>query len=105
MRLTKSILLATFCVGAPAIMWNEASGAPLQRIEEKDFGKMPDGTAVKVFTLRNAKGMSAKVITYGAIISAIRVPDRKGATTNVLLGTDNLDQYLKGFRGPAAVIG
>jgi aldose 1-epimerase len=33
------------------------------------------------------------------------VPDRNEAKTNVVLGTDTLDQYLKGFGGSAAVIG
>src|SRR5437867_4911943 len=87
-----------------AMVLNQASGAPLQRLEESAFGKMPDGSEVRVFTLRNAKGMSAKIMTYGAIITELRVPDRKGATTNVLLGADNLESYLKGFPA-AAVIG
>src|SRR2546426_6266404 len=82
-----------------------AKAVSLKRIEETAFGKTPDGMPVKLFTLRNAKGMSAKVMTYGAIITEIQVPDRNGATTNVLLGADSLENYLKGFPGPAAVIG
>jgi len=88
-----------------ALAWNQASAASLQRVDEGAFGKTPDGTAVKLFTLRNAKGMSVKVMTYGAIITEIRVPDRHGATTNVLLGAEHLEQYLKGFPGSAVVIG
>jgi aldose 1-epimerase len=88
-----------------AIAWNPASGASLQRLEEREFGKMPNGTAVKLFTLRNASGMSAKIMTYGAILTELRVPDRHGVATNVVLGADILEQYLKGFRAPAAIIG
>lgn len=66
---------------------------------------MPDGAAVKLFTLRNAKGMSAKVMTYGAIITELQVPDRSGIMTNVVLGAATLEEYLKGFPGSAAVIG
>ena len=84
---------------------NPASAASLQRLEEREFGKMPNGTAVKLFTLQNAKGMSAKIMTYGAILTELRVPDRHGVATNVVLGADTLDQYLKGFRAPAAIIG
>ena len=84
---------------------NQSSGQPLKRLEEREFGKMPDGTAVKLFTLRNAKGLSAKVMTYGAIITELQVPDRSGVVTNVVLGVDNFDQYLKDFPSPAAVIG
>ena len=90
---------------ALAIAWNPASGASPQRLEERELGRMPNGTAVKLFTLRNASGMSAKIMTYGAILTELRVPDRHGVATNVVLGADTLEQYLKGFRAPAAIIG
>jgi aldose 1-epimerase len=77
----------------------------MKRIEEQDFGKMPDGTTVKLFTLRNAHGMSARVMSYGAIIEAIEVPDRDGQVTNVVLGANTFEAYLKGYPAPAAVIG
>ena len=60
-------------------MWEQTSGAAVERLEESAFGKMPDGMAVRLFTLRNAQGMTAKVITYGAIVTELRVPDRQGA--------------------------
>ncbi len=82
-----------------------AQSAPLQRLEEQEFGKMPDGEVVKIFTLRNAHGMSAKVMTYGAIITELQVPDRAGHATSVVLGAPTLDQYLHGFPASAAVIG
>src|SRR5207247_2392809 len=78
-------------------------GAAIQT-EARDFGKMPDGATVKLFTMRNAKGMVAKVMTYGATLTELQVPDRRGALTNVVLGADNLDAYLKGFPA-ASVIG
>jgi aldose 1-epimerase len=90
---------------ALALAWNPATAASLQRLEEREFGKMPNGTAVKLFTLRNASGMSAKIMTYGAILTELRVPDRHGIATNVVLGADTFEQYLRGFRAPAAIIG
>lgn len=74
-------------------------------VVESEFGKMPDGAPVKMFTLRNAKGLTAKVITHGAIITELQVPDRNGAMTNVVLGAPDLQAYLKGYPGAAAVIG
>ncbi len=88
-----------------AVAWHPASGASLQRLEEREFGKLPNGTAVKLFTLRNASGMSAKIMTYGAIVTELRVPDRHGVATNVVLGADTFEQYQKGFRAPAAIMG
>ncbi len=80
-------------------------GQTLKRLEEREFGKLPDGTVIKQFTLRNVKGMVVKVMTYGAIITEVQAPDRNGALANVVLGAETLDRYLKGFPGSAAVIG
>lgn len=65
------------------------------RSDVKDFGKMPDGTVVQQFTLRNAKGMSAKMMTYAAMLCEVQAPDRNGVFTNVVPGADSLDAYLR----------
>ena len=67
-----------------------APAATLTRLEERDFGKLDDGSVVKQFTMRNANGMTVRIITYGAIISELQAPDRNGAMTNVVLGADSL---------------
>lgn len=76
----------------------------LKRVEHADFGKTKDGVDVKLVTLRNSKGMSAQIISYGAIIKEVQAPDRHGNFTNVLLSTDTLEKFQR-FAGPAAVIG
>lgn len=65
-------------------------------VEKKLFGKTSDGAAVDLFTLTNAKGMKAKVMTYGAILTELDVPDRDGKVGDVVLGFDNLASYLAG---------
>src|SRR5438876_6791504 len=96
------------CAGSKLIVLLAATvyshAAPVKRIEEQQFGAMSDGAPVKQFTMRNAKGTVAKVISYGAILSELQAPDRHGAMTNVVLGATTLDEYLKGFNA-AAVIG
>lgn len=82
-----------------------AQAQPLTRLEERDFGKTADGATVKQFTLRNAHGMVVKVMSYGAIITEVDVPDRNGAVTNVVLGATNFDRYMSGFGTSAAAIG
>jgi len=91
------LLCAIFCFAT-------AMAAPLSRVEERDFGTLQDGTVVKQFILRNAKGMTAKVITCGAIIIELQAPDRNGAMTNVVAGADSLDGYIKGVGVPGAVV-
>jgi len=77
----------------------------LKRVEQSAFGKTQDGSEVKLIILRNAEGMSAQIITYGAIIKELQAPDRNGNFTNVVLTTDSLQKFERGFNGPAAVIG
>jgi aldose 1-epimerase len=69
------------------------------------FGKTTDGTEVHLYTLRNSQGANAKIMTYGAIVTELHVTDRKGQYTNVVLGADDFEAYLKGFPASAAVIG
>jgi aldose 1-epimerase len=65
-----------------------------KKVEKKSFGKLPDGTEVEEYTLHSAKGALAKVITYGATITELWVPDKAGKNADVVLGFDNLAGYL-----------
>jgi aldose 1-epimerase len=58
-----------------------------------DFGKTKEGTPVQIFTLTNAKGMEAKIMTYGGIVVSLKAPDRKGAMADIVLGQDSLKGY------------
>lgn len=74
-------------------------------VSVETFGKMPDGREVKLFTLKNANGMVAKVTEYGATLTELHVPDKQGRLANVTLGFDNLEQYLGRHPAFGAVIG
>ena len=63
-------------------------------IEKQSFGKVPEGKEVTKYTLRNNRGMEVDIITYGAIITAIRVPDRNREPGDVVLGFESLEEYL-----------
>lgn len=69
------------------------------------FGSLPDGTVIDEFTLSNAAGDSVRVITYGAIVTAINVRDRDGRREDVVLGHDTLAGYLGDNSRFGAVIG
>src|ERR1700751_4550182 len=62
-------------------------------IHKELFGKLADGTTVDKYTLTNDNGMSVGVITYGAIVQSITVPDKNGKIEDVALGFDSLDGY------------
>ena len=69
------------------------------------FGRLPDGRAVEQFTLVNAHGVEVRAITYGAIITALRTPDRAGQLDDVVYGFDSLAGYLKDPPYFGAVVG
>ncbi len=62
-------------------------------ITSQPYGETADGVAVDEYTLTNANGMEVKIITYGGIITSIKVPDRNGNMANVALGFNNLQDY------------
>ena len=63
-------------------------------MERSVFGTLEDGTPVYEFKLTNARGLAAKVITYGATLTELWVPDRTGKLSDVVLGFDELKGYL-----------
>jgi aldose 1-epimerase len=82
--------LATLAAGVSATTKKSAAEGPVQK---SSFGKLSDGTEIEQYTLKNAKGTVAKVITYGAILTELWAPDKNGKNADVVLGFDNLKQY------------
>ncbi|MBM83674.1 MAG: hypothetical protein CMJ78_24205 [Planctomycetaceae bacterium] len=72
-----------------------AAATSLEVIGPKDYGKTPGGEKVEEFVLRNSKGIEARLISYGATLTSLLVPDRDGKRADVVLGYDDLDGYLK----------
>ncbi|MFK7776331.1 MAG: aldose epimerase family protein [Saprospiraceae bacterium] len=68
------------------------------------FGTTPDGD-VDLFSLKNKNGMEVKITNYGGIITSIIVPDKDGKMADVVLGFDNLTQYLAPHPYFGAIVG
>jgi aldose 1-epimerase len=64
-------------------------------VQKTPFGRLPDGTEVDLYTLTNANGLVARITNYGTIITELHVPDCDGKPADVVLGFDNLAQYLQ----------
>ena len=58
------------------------------------FGVLPDGRKVEAYTLANADGMSATILTYGGLVQKLLAPGKEGQRTDVVLGFDTLDRYV-----------
>ena len=80
-------------------------GDPTMKTKREHFGRLADGTAVELFTLTNASGLEARIMTYGAILVSLKVPDRNGVLADVNLGFDSLAGYLGTHPYFGAVIG
>jgi aldose 1-epimerase len=78
---------------------------PRCKVEKKLFGLTPQGDSVMLYTLINEKDISVTITNYGGIITGIYTPDKNGQTTNIVLGFDNLDQYLEGHPYFGAIVG
>ncbi|MCA1650140.1 MAG: galactose mutarotase [Acidobacteria bacterium] len=74
-------------------------------VRSEAFGKTADGQQVELYTLTNANGIEVRAMTYGGIITSLKVPDRSGRMADVVLGFDTLDAYLKGHPYFGAIIG
>ena len=64
-------------------------------ISRSEFGRTPEGVAVHLFTLSNAAGLTAQIITFGGRVVSLLAPDRTGGPADVVLGCDRLDGYLQ----------
>ena len=64
-------------------------------VQKQPFGRTPDGTAVEIYTLTNDKGLKAHVMSYGATLVSLEVPNRTGRPGDIVLGYDTLDGYIK----------
>lgn len=74
-------------------------------ISKTEFGKLPNNAVVEQYTLTNANGLEMKVITYGGIITSLKVPDKDGNFDDIVLGYDNLQGYLNKNPYFGAIIG
>jgi len=70
-------------------------GGKKAHIEKQPFGKTTDRKKVDLYTLTNTNGLTAKITNYGGIVTSLQVPDRNGNFTDIVLGYDNLNDYIK----------
>lgn len=97
--------LLSWKVGAILAENDKPNGKERANVQKQAFGKTRDGSEVDLYTLTNPAGMTAKVMTYGAILTELTAPDRDGKLADVVLGFDNLNDYLAGHPFFGATVG
>ena len=64
-------------------------------VTQKQVATDPDGKPVVLYQLSNSHGMQVDVISWGATVVALRVPDRDGRFDNVTLGFEKTESYFE----------
>ena len=63
-------------------------------MDKNAFHKIVNGKTIDIFKLSNSNGVSIEIINYGAKVVSINVPDKDGIFKDIVLGYDNIDDYL-----------
>src|SRR5262245_18026438 len=94
MKLHRTISTVILCAAVALLCGFGGKGKAT--LKKEVFGKTADGQSVELYTLTNANGVEARIMTYGGIVVSLKTPDRKGKMDDIVLGFDSLDEYLKG---------
>lgn len=89
--ITITSLKSLLSVASIMAMAHSADAASLSRAP---FGALKDGSKVEAISLQNKQGVSATIITYGAGIQSVVLPDAKGVKADIALGYSTLDDYI-----------
>ena len=80
---------------------NEKIQKNVSGLDEALFDTTINEKPVKLFQLKNSKGMEVAVTNFGGRVVSICVPDRDGNMKDVVLGFDNVKQYADSVNSPS----
>ena len=72
----------------------QGAEATLSGLQKADFVSEVDGKPTALYVLKNQNGAEACVTNWGGRIVSVMVPDKNGRMTDVVLGYDNIAQYV-----------
>ena len=98
-------LFAFACIAGVISLSISCSGLKNNEHQKKLFEKVIDGKQVTLFTLENTNGVKIMLTNYGGKIVNIWVPDRNGKLSDINLGFNTIDEYLKGSKSFGATVG
>ena len=99
------LLFATIFVIAALGACKESKEITRSGLDPAAFEKLIDGKPNQLYVLENTNGMEVCVTNFGARIVSILVPDKNGEMRDVVLGFDNIDDFLSHKTDFGAAIG
>ncbi|MDD2513027.1 MAG: galactose mutarotase [Proteiniphilum sp.] len=82
-----------------------AEQTTLSGLKRSDFQSVVNGDSTDLYVLTNANGMEVALTNYGGRIVSVMVPDKEGQLQDVVLGFDNIDDYVNVHNNFGATIG
>jgi aldose 1-epimerase len=98
------LVLAGILGAAPFPGCNRGPAGGQGILQQAVFGDV-EGQAVQLYTLRNARGIEARITNFGGIIVSLTTPDRAGNFADIVLGFDSLAPYIAGTPYFGAIVG
>lgn len=77
------------------------SSLTISGLDPTAFDTIINQKTVKLYTLKNKKGMEVCITNFGGRVVSLSVPDRNGKPTDVVLGYDNIAQYADTINSPS----
>jgi aldose 1-epimerase len=101
-EMTKTVTVCSVFLLAATLL---AAAADASHVRKAPFGQTAEGRPVALYTLTGRNGVEAGIMTYGATLVSLKVPDREGRLANVVLGFDTLAPYLQKHPYFGAIVG
>ena len=86
--------IAGAAIAALAIACSSKPALTLSGLDPQAFVGEKDGKATALYTLTNANGMEVCVTNFGGRLVSVMVPDKDGNMVDVILGFDNINDYM-----------
>jgi len=75
------------------------------QVHKQFFGNLEDGRQADLITIENDFGVICKITNFGGIVTSWIVPDKKGKPVDIILGWDELENFIADTSFLGAIIG
>lgn len=101
----KKLCLAVMAIAVLLSCAEKKEETTLSGLKKVDFVSEVEGKPTALYVLKNKNGAEACVTNYGGRLVSLMVPDKAGKMTDVVLGYDNIGQYVQTDGNYGALIG
>jgi len=101
----RTLLCVLILMGGLSLAGSMSAQGMRGAIKKESFGKTTGGEQIELYSLSNKKGMEVSITNFGATVVTLKVPDRAGKATDIVLGYDTLDGYENGTSYFGATVG